>query len=233
MTQKDKVRKHLANFGEISRGEAVLTLGIAYKSFSSIISELKKEGTPIAVRRNRLDYMQTTYVLCTEEDAEADRFKPRYNYTNNRRLWEIWRHMRERCDSPYHKSYADYGGRGISVCDEWEQSFEAFAEWAYANGYDDDAPFMQCTIDRIDLNGNYEPSNCRWATMKEQCNNRRNNRVLTHNGKSQTLIAWSEETKIPYSTLWRRINKGWSVERALTTPIKRQRNNRPRSWVAQ
>lgn len=89
----------------------------------------------------------------------------------NKRVYHIWRLMVERCTNPEISTWANYGGRGIRVCDEWREDPFAFYEWAMANGYSDDL-----SIDRIDSNGNYEPSNCRWTTMKEQQNNRRNNK---------------------------------------------------------
>jgi hypothetical protein len=129
------------------------------------------------------------------------------------RLYMIWADMKRRCSSQNREAYDNYGGRGITVCDEWANSFEAFRDWALANGYRDDL-----TLDRKDANGDYRPDNCRWSTWKEQENNRRNNHLLTHGGKTQTMTQWAEETGILYPTLAARINVLlWDPEKALTT----------------
>lgn len=128
------------------------------------------------------------------------------------RLYHIWEGMKSRCLNISDRSYKDYGGRGITVCAEWANSFEAFRDWALANGYRDDL-----TIDRKENDGPYNPDNCRWATAKQQGNNRRSNRLITHNGETHTLTQWAELTGIKRETLSQRLRNGWSVERALTT----------------
>ena len=123
--------------------------------------------------------------------------------------------MKNRCTCESWEHFNNYGGRGITVCDEWKNSFEAFRDWAIANGYQDDL-----TIDRIDVNGNYEPSNCRWATNKEQCNNTRKTVYLEYQGKRQSIKQWADELGINYNTLYSRLTtKKWSVEKALSTSV--------------
>lgn len=132
------------------------------------------------------------------------------------RIHHIWRMMRHRCNCTSYDSYKHYGGRGIKVCEEWENSFQRFYEWATVNGYTD-----ELTIDRIDVNGNYEPSNCRWVTRKVQCNNRRDNHFVTLNGCTKSLAEWADTYGIKRDTISHRIIRGWDIERAVTTPVKR------------
>ena len=122
----------------------------------------------------------------------------------------IWREMKQRCSNPKHKKYPQYGGRGIKVCPEWE-SFERF----YADM--GPRPSDSHSIDRIDNDGDYELANCRWSTRSEQQRNKRNNRLMTHQGKTQPLSVWAKEIGINQNTLRYRIQAGWSDERALTS----------------
>lgn len=131
------------------------------------------------------------------------------------RLFKIWSSMHERCERPAHKHFKDYGGRGIRVCEEWKV-YEAFRKWSLENGYGE-----KLSIDRIDVDGNYEPSNCRWATMKEQQNNKRNNHKLCFNGETHTITEWSEITGIGKTTIKERLNHGWTTEEALTKPVRK------------
>lgn len=132
------------------------------------------------------------------------------------RLYNIWHKMKERCYNPNHAHYINYGGRGIAVCDEWKNNFQAFYDWATQNGYQE-----HLTLDRIDNSKGYSPSNCRWASAVEQQNNTRRNRLLTMNGEVKSVAAWSRERHIPYSTIYSRLTSGWSIEDALTKPNHR------------
>ena len=134
-------------------------------------------------------------------------------------LYGVWSSMKGRCLNPNNQKYSIYGGRGIKVCDEWRNDFKAFYDWAYANGYDENAPKGQCTIDRINVDGNYEPSNCRWVTAKQQSNNVRCNVYITYKGETLTLTEMAERYKISPTQLGKRIKRGWTVEDAIEIPI--------------
>ena len=133
------------------------------------------------------------------------------------RLYYIWKTMRQRCNNPNCTKYGIYGQRGVTICDEWND-FAEFRKWALSSGYTDNL-----TIDRIDVNGNYEPSNCRWATAKEQSNNRRNTFYLECYGERHNLDEWSKITGIGAKLIWERVYRGWSAEKALTTPVRKSR----------
>lgn len=130
------------------------------------------------------------------------------------RLYYIWSTMKRRCETAKsEKARKDYLERGITVCKEWHD-FSIFQKWALNNGYSENL-----TIDRINNNGNYCPENCRWVNQKTQQNNKRNNVRLTYNNKTQTIAQWADELGMKYNTLDERLRKGWSVERAFTTPV--------------
>lgn len=130
------------------------------------------------------------------------------------RLYLVWMDMRRRCRDPKDVEYENYGGRGISVCDEW-QSYEPFRAWAMSHGYDETAKQGQCTLDRIDTNKGYYPENCRFVDMKVQCNNKRNNCLVTYNGKTQTAAQWERELWLKRGSVAKKIKQGCSVEKAL------------------
>ena len=132
------------------------------------------------------------------------------------KLYQEWQGIKRRCYAPKDSMYHLYGGRGIKMCDRWKNSYEAFKEDVSKLQHFGE-PHM--TLDRIDNNGDYEPSNVRWATWKEQGNNRRNNRKLTLNNETHTLSEWSEILNMNFNTLSYRYRQGWSDEDILTIPI--------------
>lgn len=138
------------------------------------------------------------------------------------RLQNIYVNLKQRCYNPKSTFYKNYGGRGITVCDEWLNSemydgrstkgWIAFKNWALSNGYADDL-----TIDRIDNSKGYCPENCHWVTMRTQQNNRRSNRLITYKGKTQSLVNWCRELNLNYDTIKCRIRRNWTVEKAFET----------------
>ncbi|EPZ47668.1 hypothetical protein [Alicyclobacillus acidoterrestris] len=137
------------------------------------------------------------------------------------RLVNILYMAKRRCLNPNDKDFADYGGRGIRVCNDWMENIDSFVDWALNNGYADNL-----TLDRIDVNGNYEPSNCRWITRKEQHWNKRKTIYLTINSETKSIGEWSEITGIPTNVLFYRTRKGWPEDKLLKPVNKHKKHHR-------
>lgn len=169
-------------------------------------------GNEIEVAYNNLKYGNTKSCGCWHEK----------HLETGSRLYKCWQDMKSRCEYAKDFNYHNYGGRGIKVCDEWCNSYLSFRAWALNNGY---TPTL--TIDRIDVNGNYEPTNCRWVTLEAQQNNRRNNIYVEYNGETLTLRQlakkYSEPNGISYKTLWYRFAIAkWDLERCITIPLTKK-----------
>lgn len=159
---------------------------------------------------------------CLQKEVVADNGrnsvdKRRTHGMTGTKLYHTWWNMKARCFDPNNKKFDCYGGRGIVVCDEWKDSFENFMLWSISNGYSD-----ELTIDRIDVNGNYEPSNCRWVAWKEQCRNKRNNKIITIDGEAKCLQDWCNQVGISPSTVEGRWKRGWDDKKAIFEPVRRK-----------
>lgn len=176
-------------------------------------------GNKKEIREDHLVNGDTHSCGCKKKKQIIKRNKENVKHgMRNTRLYKIWCGMKDRCNNYNYHNYQDYGGRGIKIYDEWNNNFKSFYNWAIANGYNDGL-----TIDRIDINGNYEPTNCRWETMKVQENNKRNNRIILYNGKEQTVTQWAEEIGMKRETLISRLNAGWDIEKALTMAVHQKK----------
>ena len=137
------------------------------------------------------------------------------------RINNIYHNMKNRCNNPKNYKYKNYGKRGIKVCMDWENSFLSFYNWAINNGYDE-----TLTLDRIDVNGNYEPSNCRWIPLEKQFYNKTDNVYYIVNGEKKCLSELCKEYNIPYQTVRKRLERGKDIITALTTPIDIKKRNK-------
>jgi hypothetical protein len=166
-------------------------------------------GNECVILQNNLQTKRTLSCGCLHLELLKNNFLK--HGLANTRLFSIWTNMKTRCYNNNGTDYSNWGGRGITICDEWKNDFKVFYDWAMDNGYKDNL-----TIDRIDNDGNYEPSNCRWATAREQALNRHNNHLITYNGETHTMKEWSEIIGIDYKTLSNRLNKSkWSINKAM------------------
>ena len=173
-------------------------------------------GQTTIVRAGHLQSGHTTSCGCFSRERTSARNKI-HKTTHGLRYtpeWAARTAMIQRCTNSKVANFHLYGGRGITVCKRWLAGCKAF--------YEDmgPRPSNEYSLDRIDNDGDYTPENCRWATKKEQAHNRRMNRNLTFRGKTQCIAAWAEELTMNYYTLWSRLDDNWSVERALTEPVR-------------
>lgn len=170
-------------------------------------------GNEVKVRGDHLRSGATKSCGCYSQDKavySAQR-TGRLNYKhggNGTKLYGVWHSMRDRCQRKAHHSYADYGGRGIKVCEAW-RDYEVFKNWALTHGYKEGL-----SLDRVDNNKGYSPENCRWATRKEQARNRRVNVVI----EGRCLAEWAEGAKVTAQSISKRLAKGWSIREACDTP---------------
>jgi hypothetical protein len=155
-------------------------------------------GKQTEVQSSNLKSGVTRSCGCLQKELAKERSK-KHGMTGTR-IYMTWQNIIKRCKSKTDKSYKWYGGRGITICEEWANDFQSFYNWALENGYSDDL-----TIDRIDVNGNYEPSNCRWVTFKEQQRNKSNNVYIEYNGQIKTLCEWARVLECYPSMVYREI----------------------------
>lgn len=140
--------------------------------------------------------------------------KDRNGFNMRSRLYNIYRSIIKRTQNPKNKDYKNYGGRGITLCKQWNDDYKKFYNWSINNGYSD-----ELSIDRIDNNKGYSPDNCRWVNAKTQINNTRKNHKLTYKGETRTLAEWADKAGINYGAFKGRIYRGWSIEQAIKTPL--------------
>lgn len=168
-------------------------------------------GNTVLVEQSNLIRGNSNSCGCLNLDNIVDRST--IHGDRRSRLYSIWTNMKTRCNNTNSQDYYKYGGRGVSICSAWNNSYESFKEWALSSGYIDNP---QCTLDRIDVNGNYEPENCRWATPEQQANNRRNTINIAFRGEEHTLSEWAKICGIKYHTLFARLYiLNWPIEKAL------------------
>jgi hypothetical protein len=139
---------------------------------------------------------------CVERGLTRKYNIPVYYKKQATRLYKCWQDMKARCNNPKNKRYENYGGRGIVICNDWLNNYEVFQEWALQNGYSD-----KLTLDRINVDGNYELSNCRWVAIEIQANNKTNCMYIEFQGKTQSLSQWCKELNLNYGTISSRINR--------------------------
>lgn len=176
-----------------------------------------KRNVVVAASKLKSGHTQSCGCLQRERAAESVSSATKTHGLSKTKSYAVWRAMKSRCLNPSDKNYDYYGGRGIAICDEWRNSFEQFHDWLTDNGYcGEDGRNTGFTIDRIDVDGNYEPSNCRVVSIACQANNKRTNRLITYNGETHTCAEWARKLNIGYKAFMDRVYRNWPIERIMT-----------------
>lgn len=172
-------------------------------------------GNTVTVIGTRLHNRKTLSCGCIRKEITKQRNLDtgKAKGASKTRLYSIYKGIKRRLFNQNDASFSNYGGRGIEICREWLDDYKEFERWALKNGYNENL-----TIDRIDVNGNYCPENCRWVDRKTQSNNKRNNHFITVNGITKTLSEWSDISGVHYYTIFDRISHGWNERDAIFTP---------------
>lgn len=144
---------------------------------------------------------------------------------NRERLYHVWSSMKDRCYNQNCSKYKNYGARGISVCEEWRNSYDVFKAWALSTGYDENAGYGECTLERKDVHGNYCPENCCWITQAEQANNKVNTVKVELNGSLYTLTELSKLCNVPRKIISSRYFSDWSIDEILNVPVGMKRKD--------
>ena len=182
-------------------------------------------GKEVIVKAYSLTTGQTKRCGCLKKEQDFINIIKVKHRKCNTRLYNIWRDMKWRCNSPKSKRHKFYYDKGIKVCQEWQEDFMNFYDWAMANGYKDNL-----TLDRINDDGNYETKNCRWATITEQNNNQSNNIRIKYNESEYTLSELSKIYNIKRATLYDRIKRGWTIDEPLNRKVAKRNRGKSVSF---
>lgn len=169
-------------------------------------------GNVKAIRRNCLSLKSGSMSCgCAIIEINKTGIRNKKHEDTGSKEYTAWNNIKSRCFRKTNKHYRNYGGRGITVCDRWLNSYSNFISDVGR------APSDKHSLDRINNNGNYEPGNVKWSTIKDQSNNKRTSKLISYNGETMTVSRWANKLSLNYKTLWDRINNGWTIDRAFTT----------------
>ena len=209
--------KSLKDYSNKKFGRLTVLYRVENNKFNQVQWLCKCEcGNEKIITANSLRNGTTKSCGCLKKEQDYINIAHIKHNKSNTRLYNIWRHMKYRCNNPNGKRHKFYYDKGIKVCEEWKNSFQVFYNWAINNGYNDNL-----SIDRIDNNKGYYPNNCRWANSIQQNNNQSNNIKILYKGKEYSIKELAEQNNIKRATLYERIKRGWTIEKAITVPVKK------------